>query len=144
MAWQAGRSCDAQTALRCSASGRTRQTSRVSRRSAAIRFWRPRPSKAQSLPRDWRPFCEGEGVTPNNKKCGLRPGVALRMWRGEQAVDVLVCFECDTLWAYVVGSQVEKPHYQWHNFDPVRGELLALAKEALPDDVAIQKLADRK
>ena len=86
----------------------------------------------------------GKGVTPNINKCGLRPGVAYRVWNGPDAVEVLVCFECDVLWPHVVGSQVEKPHFEWRDFGPVRFEMVRLAKQALPEDAAIQKLAERK
>jgi hypothetical protein len=32
-----------------------------------------------------------------DKKCGIHPGVAFRVWRGDQCVEVLVCFQCDVL-----------------------------------------------
>ena len=86
----------------------------------------------------------GDGVTPNRNKCGMRPGVAYRLWRDERAVEVLVCFECDVLWPHAVGSQIERPYLEWRDFGPVRAEMLELAKQALPDDAAIQKLKARK
>ncbi len=81
-----------------------------------------------------------QGVTQNRKKCGLQPGVAFRLWHGQQAVDVLICFECDVLWPYVVGEKTENPWSQWQDFDPVRSDLVSLAKEAFPDDAEIRKL----
>jgi hypothetical protein len=84
------------------------------------------------------------GVTQNQKKCGLHPGVAYRLWSGERAVEVLVCFECDVLWPHVVGKHVEQPRLEWQDFDPVRPELVALTKEAFPDDLEIQSLSDSR
>ena len=81
-----------------------------------------------------------DGVTPNRKKCGLQPGVAYRLWNGNKAVEVLVCFKCDVLWPHVVGEEGVPPHHEWKDFDPVRPELLALTKEAFPEDAEIQSL----
>ena len=61
----------------------------------------------------------GDGVTRNSKKCGLEPGVAYRLWKGDQAVEVLVCFKCDVLWPHVVGEHSENPHHEWQDFDSV-------------------------
>jgi hypothetical protein len=85
-----------------------------------------------------------DGVTQNQKKCGLEPGVAFRLWSGDQAVEVLVCFKCDVLWPHVMGSRVENPHFEWQDFDPIRPELLALTKEAFPDDAEIRNLPERR
>ncbi|MDB5392343.1 MAG: hypothetical protein JWM11_7989 [Planctomycetaceae bacterium] len=86
-----------------------------------------------------------DGVTQNRKKCGLEPGVAFRLWSGERAVEVLICFNCDVLWVHEVGVALgENPHYEWQDFDPVRSELLALAKEAFPDDREIQDLPEKR
>ncbi len=86
----------------------------------------------------------GGGVTRNQKKCGLEPGVAYRLWSGDRAVEVLVCFNCDVLWPHVVGSQAAAPHHEWQDFDPARAELLALTKEAFPDDAEVQGLPERR
>ncbi|MES2794301.1 MAG: hypothetical protein V4719_32100 [Planctomycetota bacterium] len=82
------------------------------------------------------------GVTQNQKKCGLEPGVAYRLWNGNRAVEVLICFKCDVLWPHVMGSNVASPHREWQDFDSVRAELLALAKEAFPQDAEIQELRE--
>jgi hypothetical protein len=78
-------------------------------------------------------------VALSSKKCVLEPGVAFRVWRGDRALEVLVCFKCDDLWPHVVGE----PDGLEGNvlaFDPVRADLVALAKEAFPDDAKIQAL----
>jgi len=87
---------------------------------------------------------QSSSVTQNRKKCGLQPGVAYRLWSGDRAVEVLVCFKCDVLWPHVVGEQSANPHHEWQDFDPVRPELLALTKEAFPEDAKIQSLPERR
>jgi hypothetical protein len=84
------------------------------------------------------------GVTKNQKKCGLQPGVAYRIWGGEKTVEVLVCFKCDVLWPHVVGQEGVPPHEEWMDFDPVRPKLLALTKEAFPNDAEIQNLPEHR
>ena len=86
----------------------------------------------------------GGGVTPNRKKCGLRPGVAFRVWHGGDALEVLVCFECDVLWPHPAGAPVEGMYAELRDFDPVRPELLALAREAFPDDALLRELPARR
>ncbi len=83
---------------------------------------------------------KSDGVTPNRKKCGLQPGVGYRIWNGKLSVEVLICFKCDVLWPHVVGSSDAAPHREWQDFDPARADLLALTKEAFPDDAEIQAL----
>jgi hypothetical protein len=81
------------------------------------------------------------GVTRSSKKCGLMPGVAYRVWAGDRALEVLICFKCDDLWPHVVGEPGTL-ETEWLEFDRVRPELLALTKEAFPDDPEIQALLD--
>ena len=80
------------------------------------------------------------GVIPHRNHCSLQPGVAFRLWKGSRAVEVLVCFKCDVLWPHVVGSQVGNVVHEWQDFDLARAELVALTKEAFPDDIEIQAL----
>jgi hypothetical protein len=85
----------------------------------------------------------GKGVMQNAKKCGLEPGVAYRLWKDDRAIEVLVCFKCNVLWPHIVGEQWRDPvWWEWQDFDTVRADLLALTKEAFPDDQEIQKLRD--
>ena len=76
----------------------------------------------------------------NTSKC-FWPGVAFRVWRGEDRVDVLICFMCDNFYC---GPPAEKPK-EVGGFDdtPLRSRLLQLAKEAFPDDKDIQALQDK-
>jgi hypothetical protein len=78
-------------------------------------------------------------VAPSSKKCIFEPGVAFRVWSGDRALEVLVCFKCDDLWPHVVGEPGEL-HGEVLAFDAVRADLVALAKEAFPDDPKIQAL----
>jgi hypothetical protein len=69
------------------------------------------------------------------------PGVAFRLWRGGERVDVLVCFVCQNydLITHPVGGENRRSYT--HAFSSgVWDELLALAKEAFPDDADIQGL----
>jgi len=68
-----------------------------------------------------------------HKACEPTPGVAFRLWKGKQHVDVTLCFECNMLSVNSVGG----------DFDLVRPALVSLAKEAFPDDARIQKLRER-
>jgi len=79
------------------------------------------------------------GVGNSSKKCAFEPGVAFRVWRGNRAMEVLVCFKCDDLWPHVVGESGTLSE-EWLEFDAVRPDLVALDKEAFPDDPAIQAL----
>jgi hypothetical protein len=83
----------------------------------------------------------GPGFSPLDKKCGIQPGVGFRVWRGEQSVEILVCFRCDVVSAY--RTQVPKNERELQAFSPIRPKLLALCKEALPDDAVIQGLPER-
>jgi hypothetical protein len=80
-------------------------------------------------------------VTWTSKKCGLVPGVAYRVWAGDRALEVLVCFKCDDLWPHVAGEPGTLER-ELLAFDSVRPELLALTKEAFPDDPQIQALPE--
>lgn len=88
----------------------------------------------------------GHGVSPNRKKCGFDPGVAFRMWNGQRAVDVLICFKCDVLWAVRVDQYVESIENSpgWKDFDIVRARFVELAKEAFPHDSEVQELTERR
>lgn len=74
------------------------------------------------------------------KGCVIRPGVAFRLWKGKESVDLILCFECNIL---VVDARDEagKPvHRAIKDFDPGRPALVKLAREAFPDDPEIRAL----
>jgi hypothetical protein len=70
--------------------------------------------------------------------CMFDPGVALRFWKGNSAVDVLVCFHCNDLAFEPVGAP--KSLGGKHSFAPIRGPLLQLVQAARPHDERLQSL----
>jgi len=76
------------------------------------------------------------------KKCGIQPGVAFRVWRGDQCVEVLVCFKCDVLAMHLGTGDWDWTSDMLRDFSGSRAKLLALCKEVLPDDPVIQGLSD--
>lgn len=68
------------------------------------------------------------------------PGVAFRMWKDDQSVDVLICFICHNLYC---GRPV-KIAEENSSFaqSPAESRLIRLAKEAFPDDAEIQALKE--
>jgi hypothetical protein len=76
------------------------------------------------------------------EKCGIQPGVAFRVWRGDQCVEVLVCFKCDVLAMHLGTGEWDWTSNMLRDFSGGRAKLLALCKEALPDDPVIKGLPD--
>jgi len=78
--------------------------------------------------------------TNDYAKC-FNPGVAYRVWKDAQAVEVLLCFMCDNLYC---GPPTDRAN-ETASFlgSPRRADLLRLTKEAFPDDKDIQALKDK-
>ena len=76
------------------------------------------------------------------RKCGIQPGVAFRVWRGDDCVEVLVCLRCDVLAMHLGSGDWDWTSNMLRDFTGRRAKLLALCKEALPDDPVIQGLPD--
>ena len=72
------------------------------------------------------------------KQCIFDPGVAYRVWRGNESVVILICFHCDEVG--IVADKTQPEEITIHSCDPGRPALLKLAKEAMPDDKEIQAL----
>ena len=72
------------------------------------------------------------------KPCGFEPGVAFRFWKGQKAVDLLVCFHCTDLAFQGVGASEAIGGKL--SFGPVRTRLLALVKKARPADKRLTDL----
>jgi len=71
------------------------------------------------------------------------PGVAFRFKRGDEHVDVAICFKCDDV-DIQPNLQNNKVGFQLADFTSgARRALLALTKEAFPDDAEIQAIAER-
>lgn len=73
------------------------------------------------------------------KGCVFQPGVAFRVWKGEESVEVVICFACDQVRVSAAGKDGVPAES-----DPGRAALVKLAKEALPDDKEIQKLTESR
>lgn len=80
------------------------------------------------------------GVARSSKKCGLSPGVAFRVWHGEKALEVVICFKCEDLKIHHIGTVDDRSLNDLLDFESERADLLSLAKEALPNDPDIQAL----
>jgi hypothetical protein len=78
------------------------------------------------------------------KGCIFQPGVAFRVWNGKESMDVFLCFSCDELLILVKDESGAVVHLAQEDFDPMRAELVKLAREAFPDDPEIQGLQERK
>jgi hypothetical protein len=70
------------------------------------------------------------------------PGVAFRVWHGEEAVEVIVCFRCTNFAVLRKGAPANEERNLF-GFGPGLQPFLALAQEALPDDREIQALKSR-
>jgi hypothetical protein len=74
-------------------------------------------------------------------KC-FYPGVAFRVWKGEESVDVLICFRCEN---FYVGPSTDQQVLETGSFlrSPNANRLVRLAKEAFPDDEEVQALKEK-
>lgn len=72
------------------------------------------------------------------KGCIFAPGVAVRFDGPAGPLDVLLCFSCDE-WAFALPSDASAYGDRViEDFDPVRADLRALAREWFPDDPAFR------
>jgi hypothetical protein len=78
--------------------------------------------------------------TKEYKKC-FWPGVAFRVWKGEEHVDVLICFHCSNFYCGPPTDEVEVT--ATFKGSDRRDDLVRLAQEAFPDDKEIQALPGR-
>jgi hypothetical protein len=70
------------------------------------------------------------------------PGVAFRVWHGEEAVEVIICFRCTNFEVLRKGAPLTAERNLF-GFGPGLQPFLALAQEALPNDRVIQSLKSR-
>jgi hypothetical protein len=68
------------------------------------------------------------------------PGVAFRVWKDQQGVDVLICFKCGNFYCGP-SKEMVRENAAFHG-SPMRSQLVRLAKEAFPDDKEIQSLKE--
>jgi hypothetical protein len=70
------------------------------------------------------------------------PGIAFRVWKEEECVEVLICFLCDNLYCGPPPKGMANENASFVG-SPRRADLVRLAKEAFPDDKEIQGLVDK-
>ena len=73
--------------------------------------------------------------------CIFDPGIVFRFWKGERAVDVLVCFHCGDL-AFQVAGASEALGAKLA-FEPMRAELARLVRASRPGDPRFENLEDK-
>ena len=81
-------------------------------------------------------FDENTYELDSAKGCELDPGVAVVLTRGEDVLEVVLCFSCDEFRMSGVSDFGE-------DFDSARPVLVALVKEAFPDDPVVQGLKEK-
>ncbi len=69
------------------------------------------------------------------------PGVAFRVWKGEDSVDVIICFMCHNFYIGPSTDKLVTENASFHG-SPNTSRLVQLAKEAFPDDAEVQALKD--
>ena len=82
-------------------------------------------------------------------KC-FEPGVAFRLWKDKESVEVVICFHCANLKLTAKGVKGDAIDDDGHpksggfgSTEGSYGRLAKLAKEAFPDDKDIQALKDK-
>lgn len=78
------------------------------------------------------------------KGCIFQPGVAFRVWKGDESVIIVICFSCDQVQVLTADKDGKLGKPVWGESDPGRPGLVKLAKAALPDDKDIQKLKEQR
>lgn len=75
-----------------------------------------------------------------SKLCIFEPAVNFRVWKNQQFVDTTICFHCSELYITQSDPKLRNIPIEAGDFDSVRPTLLALTKEAFPDDSSIQSI----
>jgi hypothetical protein len=70
----------------------------------------------------------------------FNPGVAFYVWKGDERIDILICFVCENLYC---GPPAENAHENVSFVgSPARAQLVRLVKQAFPEDKEIQGLSE--
>ncbi len=72
----------------------------------------------------------------------FEPGVGFRAWRGKTHTDVFVCFYCEGVEIVTTDERKKQLGYFHPDMGAARKSLLALSREAFPDDKLLQELPD--
>lgn len=88
----------------------------------------------------WDILNDNKTYTDKFAKC-FNPGVAFRVWKGEESVDVIICFRCNN---FYLGPPTDIRVMETASFhdSPNRRRFVQLAKEAFPNDKELQNLKD--
>lgn len=78
------------------------------------------------------------------KGCIFRPGVAFRVWKGNEFINVLICYSCREIKLFKTDQQQERNAETDIWFDSAQSEFIMLAQEAFPDDQEIQALREKQ
>ena len=70
------------------------------------------------------------------------PGVGFRVWRGKAHTDVFVCFHCQGVVIVTTDERKKEIVNLRTDVGAARKSLLALSREAFPDDKVLQELKD--
>jgi hypothetical protein len=70
------------------------------------------------------------------------PGVAFRVWKDQEVIEVLLCFLCDNFYCGPPQKGLANENASFGG-SPRRADLVRLAKAAFPDDKAIQALKEK-
>lgn len=71
------------------------------------------------------------------------PGVAFRVWKDKESVDVIICFGCSNFHLVARDAAGKEVRMTGGAFGPTNGPLLKLAKKAFPDDKEIQGIVEK-
>ena len=74
-------------------------------------------------------------------KC-FEPGIAFRLWKDKESVEVMICFDCKNLRLDTRNADGKQVKSTTGAFGPDIQPLLKLAKEAFPDDKEIQAIKE--
>ena len=77
---------------------------------------------------------------PSDTICEINPGIAFRAWRGQECVEVIVCFHCQQMLITTRNAQGKETRSAYTQMISMRAEFLALARQAFPNDKEIQGL----
>ena len=95
--------------------------------------------EAEALGTTWAKAFAAVWKDPNTylfdsvKACEWQPGVMVRLSRGQEVADFVLCFECEEFQRHWKG-QVDG-----EDFDPAKKRLLTLIAQVFPDDPALKQ-----
>lgn len=70
------------------------------------------------------------------KLCIFQPGVRFRFWKETESLQVDICFVCNE----IAVQNRDSEETRIDDIDPIRRELIAFAREALPEDAELAAL----